>query len=238
MPDVESSPATGGLIQPGSAPIVGEDGCSFPFPLVVDPAIEPGTVELRNGSQTATLRIGDGIEIPAADINITWNRGASEQVHALGTGSLHYEGSFEFEATPEWAALFDTVAQHVAEQEARIRRTAESFRAFLDSLLPPDLRAAGIHFEWVEEQEESDGPPFRRTTTLRMASEATPQPAFPAERATCAHVCGPSPDHVCDVRATGILRHTNLAGGTTDMPICGPCKAAETAAMGAMSADA
>jgi hypothetical protein len=52
----------------------------------------------------------------------------------------------------------------------------------------------------------------------------------------CAHVCGQEPDHECDARATGTIEHQNLAGGVTTMPVCGPCRAAETAALEAASA--
>lgn len=65
----------------------------------------------------------------------------------------------------------------------------------------------------------------------------TPQLGFTlAERATCAHVCGPDPDHMCQAAATMELEHQNLAGGTTRTPMCSPCHAAETAAMEAADA--
>lgn len=47
---------------------------------------------------------------------------------------------------------------------------------------------------------------------------------------TCAHVCGGSPDHVCDARATTTIRHPLPSGGTRVLPLCGPCAVAENAA--------
>lgn len=46
---------------------------------------------------------------------------------------------------------------------------------------------------------------------------------------TCAHVCGPDPGHVCDARAVTTLRHPLPSGGIRDLPLCGPCAAAEGA---------
>lgn len=53
----------------------------------------------------------------------------------------------------------------------------------------------------------------------------------PAPGGTCAHICGADPDHECGARATLHIEHRNLAGGTTRMPVCGPCHQSETAAM-------
>ncbi len=52
---------------------------------------------------------------------------------------------------------------------------------------------------------------------------------WPAQGSTCAHVCGPGPDHACDARATTRLAYDLPSGGTRSMPICGPCWESETA---------
>jgi len=51
---------------------------------------------------------------------------------------------------------------------------------------------------------------------------------WPAQGATCAHVCGPDPSHTCDARATASVTHPLPSGGKRTLPLCGPCHAAET----------
>jgi len=51
---------------------------------------------------------------------------------------------------------------------------------------------------------------------------------WPAQGATCAHVCGPDPGHRCDARATTSITHPLPSGGKRTLPLCGPCHAAET----------
>jgi hypothetical protein len=78
---------------------------------------------------------------------------------------------------------------------------------------------------------------------LRLSPDAEPGPAldrgepltdadanWPTQGGTCAHVCGPDPDHRCDARATTRLAYSLPSGGTRSMPICGPCHQSETAA--------
>ncbi len=64
-----------------------------------------------------------------------------------------------------------------------------------------------------------------------LASDAD----WDAQGAVCAHVCGGSPDHVCDARATTTIRHPLPSGGTRALPLCAPCAEAETAAAGVAS---
>jgi len=64
---------------------------------------------------------------------------------------------------------------------------------------------------------------------LEPADANTPE----ADAMICGHVCGADADHACDAKATDIIEHRNLAGGTTRMPACGPCGQSERAAMAA-----
>jgi hypothetical protein len=162
----------------------------------------------------------------------------------------------------------------------------QSLTDWANSLLPPEIAAAGLHWEWVEAGGSvPEFLPAEQRATLaaanrhaderiaewreRMAqspsgfdgflasldSELYPAPLTPAEARhgrteplywgealtpadsntphagsmTCAHICGPDADHVCDARAVTFLEHENLAGGVTRMPICGPCHASEAA---------
>ena len=52
---------------------------------------------------------------------------------------------------------------------------------------------------------------------------------WPQQGSTCAHVCGPDPDHRCDAKAVTTLRHALPSGGVRHLPLCGPCNAAESA---------
>jgi hypothetical protein len=52
---------------------------------------------------------------------------------------------------------------------------------------------------------------------------------WPEQGSTCAHVCGPDPDHACLARATEYLTYPLPSGGTRRMPVCAPCHASETA---------
>lgn len=67
-----------------------------------------------------------------------------------------------------------------------------------------------------------------RRTALDIELEAAKH--WPAQGSTCAHVCGPDPGHRCDARATTTLRHPLPSGGICDLPLCGPCAAAESPA--------
>lgn len=58
---------------------------------------------------------------------------------------------------------------------------------------------------------------------------------WPAEAAVCCHVCGPDPGHVCDARATTSITHPLPSGGTRVLPLCGPCRQAESAGAGVAS---
>jgi hypothetical protein len=62
-----------------------------------------------------------------------------------------------------------------------------------------------------------------------VARTAEPLLVANAERATCAHVCGPDPDHECEARATTTLSY-ETPGGKRTMPICQTCFNAEWAA--------
>jgi len=64
-----------------------------------------------------------------------------------------------------------------------------------------------------------------------LASDAD----WDAQGSVCAHVCGGSPDHVCDARATTTIRYRLPSGGTRALPLCAPCAEAETAAAGVAS---
>ncbi len=79
----------------------------------------------------------------------------------------------------------------------------------------------------------------RITAAVETAREL--QASLPAPRAadgrdwaehgsTCAHVCGPDPDHRCDAKATTALTFTLPSGGVRHLPLCGPCNASEPAA--------
>jgi len=65
--------------------------------------------------------------------------------------------------------------------------------------------------------------------TLSSAAGEAHWPAD-AKATTCAHVCGGSPDHVCDARATTTIRHPLPSGGTRVLPLCVPCAQAEESA--------
>jgi hypothetical protein len=53
---------------------------------------------------------------------------------------------------------------------------------------------------------------------------------WPSQGDTCAHICGPDPDHRCQAGATTRLTYDLPSGGTRSMPICSPCFESETAA--------
>lgn len=53
---------------------------------------------------------------------------------------------------------------------------------------------------------------------------------WPTQGETCAHVCGPGPDHQCEARATTRLTYMLPSGGTRSMPMCTPCHTSEAAA--------
>lgn len=85
-----------------------------------------------------------------------------------------------------------------------------------------ELSAEEIRIGRLEAEAEDYALDYRDTPQLGLMR---------AERGTCAHVCGPVPDHECQARATDVIEHRNLAGGTTRMPVCGPCGQSERAAM-------
>jgi hypothetical protein len=80
--------------------------------------------------------------------------------------------------------------------------------------------------------DDAAAPWHGRTEPLYWGEALTPADSNTphAGSMTCAHICGPDPDHVCDARAVTFLEHANLAGGVTRMPVCGPCGTAEKTA--------
>lgn len=75
-----------------------------------------------------------------------------------------------------------------------------------------------------------------RTELLELrgatSSHAAPLPFanWPEQGGTCAHVCGPDPDHRCAARANCRLAYELPSGGTRSMPICAPCLESEATA--------
>jgi hypothetical protein len=119
-------------------------------------------------------------------------------------------------------------------------RVAESMRRLGEAIsgaLQPAIAAERARQEAITigapAPAESPGYEALRRVVLAMqgagpilASDAD----WDAQGAVCAHVCGGSPDHVCDARATTTIRHPLPSGGTRVLPLCGPCAVAENAA--------
>jgi len=190
---------------------------------------------------TSTIRIGDGSETPAVGASVTVDRENHRLGELITAESLHIEGVLE--AGPDMVALFDAACQHFADEQMRAfadfedscRRSMEATREFVNSLLPRDLVEASVHFEWADEPEPQPRGLMAQAHAWLDADEdrmlrSTP-PQLEAERATCAHVCGPDPDHECQAAATTVLEHQNLAGGVTRMPLCEACYQSERAAL-------
>lgn len=72
------------------------------------------------------------------------------------------------------------------------------------------------------------------SATRQLAAQLDPELEaarhWEAQGKVCCHVCGPDPDHRCDAKAVTTLRHPLPSGGVRDLPLCGPCNAAEASA--------
>jgi len=75
----------------------------------------------------------------------------------------------------------------------------------------------------------SPRPPARDAAALDPELEAAKH--WTEHGGACAHVCGGGADHRCGAKATTSLTYRLPSGGTRRMPICGPCKTAEEAAL-------
>lgn len=116
----------------------------------------------------------------------------------------------------EWAATLRTLTEAMRPTIVWLTELSRRFEAAgLYDLDPTEIRIGEL---------EADADDYAHVY------RDTPLLASPGERATCAHACGLDPDHECQAAASTVLKHRNLAGGTTRMPICGPCHQSETAA--------
>lgn len=115
----------------------------------------------------------------------------------------------------------------------------------IEAMRPPP---EAFEYEYAETVYETDASPYLvrasatgRRTSIRLSPDATPALDWGApldvfdkdwheQGSTCAHICGPDPDHQCDARAATSLKYKLPSGGTRTMPICGPCNASEGAA--------
>jgi hypothetical protein len=140
-------------------------------------------------------------------------------------------------------AAFNEMGRQFREQwELIVRQLAPIVQPVIDAAvaLHRAFEEAGLYDidpdELGDDEERSDENPSVETFTVAAtitpvaSDEASAVPGFGAESVTCAHVCGPDPDHACDARAVTRLAYNLPSGGTRSMPICGPCYESETAA--------
>lgn len=81
-------------------------------------------------------------------------------------------------------------------------------------------RVAADHFQPEPIRRVLDGGPLARRANWPEQGSTT-----------CAHVCGPDPNHVCGAGATETLTYALPSGGTRTMPLCGPCHTSESASL-------
>lgn len=145
-------------------------------------------------------------------------------------GVIHIE-QMTVEDRARTIAAFSEIGRNIREAwEGAARQLAAALQPTLDAIvaLHHAFEAAGLYDLDPDQIRigllEDDADDYADTY------RDTPDPPWAAGWCTCGHVCGPDPDHECQAAATTALKHRNLAGGVTQMPICGPCYESETAA--------